>query len=87
MMSPPSDMPAKATSLAAANRERRDIVTGEVVQKQLALLLEGGGLGGGAAAEVKGEREWALATNGVEAVTALPTPSSPALPPSRGKGE
>jgi len=33
MMSPASDMTAKATSLAAANRERRDIVTGEVMDE------------------------------------------------------
>ena len=55
------------------------------VQKQIALLLDGGGLGGGVAAEVTGERR--RAPTGAEAVTALRTPPSPTLPPSRRKGE
>jgi very-short-patch-repair endonuclease len=56
------------------------------VKKQLALLLDGGGSGGGVAAELKGERDWTSAPTGVQAVTALRTPPSPALPPSRRKG-
>jgi very-short-patch-repair endonuclease len=56
------------------------------VQKQLALLLDGGGLGGGVAAELKGKRELAPTPFGVHVVTAACAPPSPALPPSRRKG-
>ena len=57
------------------------------VDKVRALLLEGGGLGGGEGSALMGEREWAPAPNGASDVTALRTPPSPALPPSRRKGE
>jgi very-short-patch-repair endonuclease len=52
-----------------------------------ALLLDGGGLGGGVAAEVKGPRRLAPTPNGAARPNALLTPPSPALPPSRRKGE
>jgi very-short-patch-repair endonuclease len=55
--------------------------------EQIALLLEGGGLGGGASAELTGGREWAPTPNGASDVTALHTPPSPTLPPSRRKGD
>ena len=57
-----------------------------VIRKQLALLLDGGGLGGGESAELTAEREWASMPTGVQTRTPLPTPPSPALPPSRRKG-
>jgi very-short-patch-repair endonuclease len=57
----------------------------EIVKK--ALLLDGGGLGGGVAAEVTGGRGMAPAPNGARGPDALLTPPSPALPPSRRKGE
>jgi len=53
----------------------------------IALLLDGGGLGGGVAAESKDRRLSAPTPSGVQAFAALCTPPSPALPPSRRKGE
>jgi very-short-patch-repair endonuclease len=52
-----------------------------------ALLLEGGGLGGGAATELTEARERAPAPNGASDLAAVRTPPSPALPPSRRKGD
>jgi very-short-patch-repair endonuclease len=57
------------------------------VRAALALPLDGGGLGGGVAAELVEGREWAPAPDGACGVTALRTPPSPTLPPSRRKGE
>src|SRR5688572_6249527 len=45
-----------------------------------ALLLEGGGLGGGVVAELKAGREWAPPNVALSA-TSTATPPSPALPP------
>ena len=58
-----------------------------VIAKQLALLLDGGGLGGGESAGLTGGRERAPTPNSAQVLTALRTPPSPALPPSRRKGE
>jgi very-short-patch-repair endonuclease len=52
-----------------------------------ALLLDGGGLGGGVASALKAERGSASTPNGAHRPTVLGTPPSPALPPSRRKGE
>jgi very-short-patch-repair endonuclease len=59
----------------------------EAVENQLALLLDGGGLGGGVAAVMKVTRLQAPAPNCAEGVSTLLTPPSPTLPPSRRKGE
>ncbi|MEO8114347.1 MAG: endonuclease domain-containing protein [Phenylobacterium sp.] len=56
------------------------------VEQALALPLDGGGLGGGVAAELTEAREWAPAPNGDLHPIAAATPPSPTLPPSRGKG-
>jgi very-short-patch-repair endonuclease len=57
------------------------------VQPAQALLLDGGGLGGGVASEAKAERGSASTPSGASYRTAVRTPPSPALPPSRRKGE
>jgi very-short-patch-repair endonuclease len=65
-------------------------VSGDIhacIDKIKALLLEGGGLGGGVAAELKGGRGLASAPKDALNTTVLRTPPSPALPPSRRKGE
>jgi very-short-patch-repair endonuclease len=58
----------------------------EAVKRQLALLLDGGGLGGGVAAEIDAWREWAPPPTPVKTPTNAATPPSPTLPPSRRKG-
>jgi len=68
------------------NRQVSDDVYG-CAEKVKALLLDGGGLGGGVSAEVMGERSRAPAPNGVLPPRAVHAPPSPALPPSRRKGE
>ena len=52
-----------------------------------ALLLDGGGLGGGVASESKAERGSASTPSGGSDFITLRTPPSPALPPSRRKGD
>jgi very-short-patch-repair endonuclease len=68
------------------DREVRGDVHG-CIDKVKALLLDGGGLGGGAAAEVTEGFEWAPKPNSVLPSASLRTPPSPTLPPSRRKGE
>jgi very-short-patch-repair endonuclease len=58
----------------------------EEIKKLLALPLDGEGLGWGVSAGVTSERDEAPAPNGAVRPGALPTPQSPALSPSRGKG-
>jgi very-short-patch-repair endonuclease len=76
------------TVLRFTNRQVADDVEGciDAVKDQLALLLDGGGLGGGVAAELGAGRGRASAPNGIQNFSALRAPPSPALPPSRRKG-
>jgi very-short-patch-repair endonuclease len=71
------------------DRQVRNDVHGcvEAVQQHLALLLDGGGLGGGVAAETTRMKRSAPTPNGSRRPTAAGTPPSPTLPPSRRKGE
>ncbi|WP_293898051.1 endonuclease domain-containing protein [Phenylobacterium sp.] len=75
--------------LRFTNRQVEDdvLACADAVRLALALSLDGGGLGGGVASEPVEMREWAPAPNGASDITALHSPPSPALPPSRGKGE
>jgi len=57
------------------------------IGKALALPLDGGGLGGGAGHELAGMAGLGSEPNGAKSAKALPTPPSPTLPPSRGKGD
>jgi very-short-patch-repair endonuclease len=74
--------------LRFTDRQVRDDVHGciEEVQRHLALLLDGGGLGGGVAAEVGTVSGRASAPNRASPLASMCTPPSPALPPSRRKG-
>ena len=56
------------------------------IERALALPLDGGGLGGGAAGELGEAFGWAPTPNGDSHRNALHSPPSPALPPSRRKG-
>ena len=74
------------TVLRLTDRE----INGDVyacVDRIRALLLEGGGLGGGVAAEVMLAREWAPEPISDLHPDAVATPPSPTLPPSRRKGD
>ena len=59
----------------------------DAIKAALALPLDGGGLGGGEVGARAGTSAVGPAPNGVLLGVALPTPPSPTLPPSRGKGE
>jgi len=58
----------------------------EAIRKQLALPLDGEGLGWGAGAEEMQQLKKAPAPNGAKLGDALPPPQTPTLSPSRGKG-
>lgn len=68
------------------DRDVRNDVRG-CVEKIKALLLDGGGLGGGVAAEMTEELRWAPAPNRTSPIDIVRTPPSPTLPPSRRKGD
>jgi very-short-patch-repair endonuclease len=74
--------------LRFTNREVDDDVQAcaDKVRLALALPLDGGGLGGGVAAQLGEGCEWAPTPKGGSAGATLRTPPSPALPPSRRKG-
>ncbi|RAK61363.1 hypothetical protein DJ021_16910 [Phenylobacterium hankyongense] len=57
------------------------------IERHLALPLDGGGLGGGAVAELSCGSRLAPTPTGALHPVAAATPPSPTLPPSRGKGE
>jgi len=65
-------------------------VAGDVhgcAEKVRALLLDGGGLGGGVSSKMNGELKWASAPNDELPPNSAPPPPSPTLPPSRRKGD
>ena len=57
------------------------------IEKVKALLLDGGGLGGGVAAQAADWSKWAPAPTDALPPNSTPPPPSPALPPSRRKGD
>jgi very-short-patch-repair endonuclease len=59
----------------------------ETVRRHLALLLDGGGLGGGEATEAPRETPVGADALSRSAFISTDTPPSPTLPPSRRKGE
>jgi very-short-patch-repair endonuclease len=77
------------TVLRFANRQVDADISGvvEAVRRALALPLDGEGLGWGAPPEAMSSAQVASAPDGATRPKALHTPQSPALSPSRGKGE
>ena len=59
----------------------------DAVKQALALPLDGGGMGGGEAGAPSERSAVGSAPSSASSGNALPTPPSPTLPPSRGKGD
>jgi hypothetical protein len=73
--------------LRFTDRQVQDDVHGCVHQIQEALLLDGGGLGGGASKEVGLREQVGVGALLSSSPASVGTPPSPTLPPSRRKGD